>query len=70
MRRRSQCWVPAKKPNSPTPSLPPLLLSLAQAMGEDIMKNIMADFERMGEKEDFQQVVDGMMKQLLSKEIM
>lgn len=42
----------------------------AEAMGEDIMKNIMADFEQMGEKEDFQQVVDGMMKQLLSKEIM
>lgn len=41
-----------------------------QAMGEDVMKKVMADFERMGEKEDFQGVVDGMMKQLLSKQIM
>eukprot|EP00941_MAST-03F_sp_MAST-3F-sp1_P002432 g2432.t1 len=42
----------------------------AEALGEDMMKKIMQDFERMGEKEDFQNVVDGMMKQLLAKEIM
>ena len=42
----------------------------AEGMGEEIMKKMMEDFEKMGEKEDFQSVIDGMMKQLLSKEIM
>jgi len=41
-----------------------------QAMGEDVMKKMMSDFEKMGESGDFQSVVDGMMKQLLSKQIM
>ena len=38
--------------------------------GEDMMNNMIAEFEKMGEKEDFAQVVDGMMRQLLSKELM
>lgn len=41
-----------------------------EAMGEDVMKSMMEQFERMGEKEDFQSIVDNMMKQMLSKEIM
>ena len=32
--------------------------------------NMIAEFEKLGEKEDFSQVVDGMMRQLLSKELM
>ena len=39
-------------------------------MGEDMMQKMMQEFEKLGEKEDFQQVVDGMMRQLLSKEVM
>uniref|UniRef100_A0A7S1CAN0 Peroxin-19 n=1 Tax=Bicosoecida sp. CB-2014 TaxID=1486930 RepID=A0A7S1CAN0_9STRA len=41
-----------------------------EAMGEDVMKSMMEQFERMGEKEDFQSIVDNMMRQMLSKEIM
>ena len=42
----------------------------AEAMGEEMMKKMMADFEQMGDKEDFQTMIEGMMQQLLSKEIM
>uniref|UniRef100_A0A7S2BNY5 Pex19 protein n=1 Tax=Octactis speculum TaxID=3111310 RepID=A0A7S2BNY5_9STRA len=41
-----------------------------EGFGEDMMNNMMAEFEKLGEKEDFNQVVDGMMRQLLSKELM
>lgn len=34
------------------------------------MNEIMKEFEEMGKKDDFQSVVDNMMKQLLSKDIM
>ena len=34
------------------------------------MNEIMKEFEDMGKKDDFQSVVDNMMKQLLSKDIM
>ena len=39
-------------------------------MGEDVMNKIMSDFEQMSEREDFNSVVEDMMKQLLSKQIM
>ena len=42
----------------------------AEQMGEEMMMEMMKEFEKMGEKEDFQEVIDGMMKQLLSKEVM
>jgi len=42
----------------------------AEMMGEEMMQEMMKEFEKMGEKEDFGNVVDGMMRQLLSKEIM
>lgn len=42
----------------------------AEAMGEEVMKKMMEDFEKMGEKQDFNGVIDGMMKQLLSKDVM
>merc|ERR1719198_212318 len=41
-----------------------------EGFGEEMMNNMMAEFEKLGEKEDFNQVVDGMMRQLLSKELM
>jgi hypothetical protein len=34
------------------------------------MKSMMEEFERLGQKEDFDDVVEGMTKQLLSKDIM
>ena len=39
-------------------------------MGEDVMNKMMSDFEQMSEREDFGSVVEDMMKQLLSKQIM
>ncbi|KAF4325575.1 hypothetical protein BBO99_00002023 [Phytophthora kernoviae] len=41
-----------------------------EAMGEDMMSEMMKKFEEMGEKSDFQDLVDGMMQQLLSKDVM
>ncbi|CAI5722774.1 unnamed protein product [Peronospora effusa] len=41
-----------------------------EAMGEDMVSEMMKKFEEMGEKNDFQDLVDGMMQQLLSKDVM
>ncbi|KAE8906291.1 hypothetical protein PF005_g19963 [Phytophthora fragariae] len=41
-----------------------------EAMGEYMMAEMMKKFEEMGEKNDFQDMVDGMMQQLLSKDVM
>ena len=41
-----------------------------ESMGEDVMNSMMGEFEKMGEKEDYNEVIDGMMRQLLSKELM
>jgi len=41
-----------------------------EAMGEDLMNEIMKDFQAMGKKGDADDVVDGMMRQLLSKDLM
>ncbi|CAI5714622.1 unnamed protein product [Hyaloperonospora brassicae] len=41
-----------------------------EAMGEEMMSEMMKKFEEMGEKDDFQDLVDGMMQQLLSKDVM
>jgi peroxin-19 len=38
--------------------------------GENMMSDMMAQFEALGEKEDYQEVVDGVMRQLLSKDLM
>ena len=42
----------------------------AETMGETLMQNMMKQFEKLGEKEDFHEVIDGMMKQLLSKDVL
>jgi len=41
-----------------------------EATGEEMMNNMIAEFEKLGEKEDFSTIVDGMMRQLLGKELM
>ncbi|KAI9911116.1 hypothetical protein PsorP6_009143 [Peronosclerospora sorghi] len=40
-----------------------------EAMGEEMMAEMMKKFEEMGDKHDFKDLVDGMMEQLLSKDI-
>lgn len=42
----------------------------AEAMGEDMMQKMMEEFEKLGEKRDFSDIIDGMMRQLLSKDVM
>lgn len=41
-----------------------------EGVGEEVMKQMMADFEKMAEKKDFGNLMDGLMKQLMSKDIM
>lgn len=41
-----------------------------EGMGEEMMEDMMKEFEKMGEKGDADDVIDGMMRQLLSKELM
>ena len=41
-----------------------------EALSDELIKNMMSEFEGMGRKEDFAQVTDNMMRQLLSKDIM
>ncbi|CAI5730459.1 unnamed protein product [Peronospora destructor] len=41
-----------------------------EAMGDDMVSEMMKKFEEMGEKNDFQDLVDGMMQQLLAKDVM
>lgn len=38
--------------------------------GEMMMEDMMAEFETLGEKEDYNEVIDGVMRQLLSKDLM
>jgi peroxin-19 len=41
-----------------------------EEVGEDMMEDMMAQFEALGEKEDYNDVIDGVMKQLLSRNLM
>ena len=41
-----------------------------EQMGNEMMESMMKEFENMGNKEDSEEIVEGMMKQLISKEIM
>lgn len=41
-----------------------------EAVSDDVLASMMREFEDMGKKEDFGQAVDGIMRQLLSKDIM
>lgn len=41
-----------------------------EAAGEDMMEEMMAQFEALGDKEDYNEVIDGVMRQLLSKDMM
>ncbi len=44
--------------------------SKMEEAGESMMEDMMAQFEALGEKEDYNEVVDGVMRQLLSKDLM
>ena len=41
-----------------------------EALSDELIKNMMGEFEGMGKKEDFAAITDNMMRQLLSKDIM
>ena len=41
-----------------------------EAAGEIMMEEMMGQFESLGDKEDFNEVIDGVMRQLLSKDMM
>lgn len=55
-----------------TKEMPSMGLEAAamEGAGEEVMKQMMADFEKMAEKKDFGGLMDGLMKQLMSKDIM
>lgn len=40
------------------------------ASGEELMTNMIAEFEKLGQKEDFDQIVENMMRQLLARDLM
>ncbi len=42
----------------------------ARKVADDVMAGMTAEFEAMGQKEDFQAVVDNMMRQLLARDVM
>jgi hypothetical protein len=42
----------------------------AEGVSDEVIRRMMSEFEAMGQKEDFTSVVDNMMRQLLSKDIM
>ena len=44
--------------------------SKMEEAGETMMEDMMAEFEALGEKEDYNEVIDGVMKQLLSRDLM
>ena len=51
-------------------SAPATAAGATAAMAEDVMERMAAEFERMGAAEDFDPAVTGMMKQLLSRDLM
>jgi hypothetical protein len=54
----------------PGPGISSDSTAAAEGMSDEMINRMMAEFEGMGKKEDFASVVDGMMRQLLSKDIM
>eukprot|EP00753_Platysulcus_tardus_P010764 PLAT3031.1.p1 GENE.PLAT3031.1~~PLAT3031.1.p1 ORF type:complete len:309 (+),score=119.32 PLAT3031.1:44-928(+) len=53
-----------------TKSMEGMDASAGEQAGEEIMRKMMGEFEKMGEKGDFSSTMDGMMEQLLSKDVM
>lgn len=39
-------------------------------MSDDVINRMMEEFERMGNKDDFNNILEGAMKQLLNKDLM
>lgn len=50
-------------PGAPTPAD-------TESMAEEVMKKMMEEFSTMGHKDDFNSTIEGMMKQLLAKDVM
>jgi peroxin-19 len=44
--------------------------SKLEETGEQMMEDMISSFEELGEKEDYNEVIDGVMRQLLSKDLM
>lgn len=44
--------------------------SKLEDVGEQMMEDMVAQFENLGEREDYNEVIDGVMRQLLSKDLM
>lgn len=44
--------------------------SRLEEVGETMMQDMMSQFEALGEKEDYNEVIDGVMRQLLSRDLM
>jgi peroxin-19 len=42
----------------------------ARKIADDVMSQMTEEFEKMGQKEDFQSVIDNMMRQLLARDVM
>lgn len=45
-------------------------VTMALQVSEDVITRMMEEFERLGAKDDFDSIVENMMKQILAKEIM
>eukprot|EP01084_Bolivina_argentea_P186904 322064_1 len=45
-------------------------VSTAQNAGEDVMEAMMTEFEKLGQKDDFNEIFDDIMEQLLSRDLM
>lgn len=50
--------------------LPPTSAAAAEGLSEEVIDRMVAEFETLGGKDDFNKVLEGMMKQLLSKDLM
>ena len=49
---------------------PPTAAAAMEGAADDVVARMMEEFERMGKKEDFDKVLEGTMKELLSKDLM
>ena len=41
-----------------------------EEVGEQMMEDMISQFEALGDKEDYNEVIDGVMRQLLSRDLM
>ncbi|RYG55018.1 hypothetical protein EON66_06290 [archaeon] len=60
----------AKDAGVPMASLPGGAGAATDQASDDVINRMMEEFDRMGNKDDFDGVLEGMMRQLLSKSLM